>query len=334
MKRLRLFAFDASGVIGDRTYSRFPVRVGRHPQNELQIVDPRVSRFHAHFECESGVLVFRDVESENGTVVLDGDGSGRVVRSTEVRAPDGRLTVLIGGVRLQARIEEGEASELPEGFAPAARDAARAILSVCPLHGEQTPAPHGGAETIRPVLDALFDSLFMLRLGLHAAEIEPAEQRDEEPPRSETLSALIAWTHANAVALRVVEHALEAAMARDARLLSEGIGAIDALLRELAPEKLERETNDVSTEWPAARATAVLARYREAHRQLAQRHAREPSALLGKTFGELRLAPQSNEMNAAPSAERSSLRRARLRSEAFRTTSADTGEQPPSSDSK
>jgi hypothetical protein len=54
--------------------------------------------------------------------------------------------------------------------------------------------------------------------------------------------------------------------------------------------------------------------------------------LLGKTFAALHLAQQSNESPAAAPAERSSTRRARLRAEAFRTTSADTSEQPPSSD--
>ncbi len=333
MKRLRLFAFDASGVIGDRTYSRFPYRAGRHPQNELQIVDPRVSRFHAHSIPTRAFSSSATSSRRTAPIVLDGDDSGRVLRSTEVRAPDGRLTVLIGGVRLQARIEEGEAAELPDAFAPAARDAARAILSVCTLHGEQVAAAHGGSETIRPVVDALFDSLFMLRLGLHAREMEPADQVEGEPPRSEALGALIAWTRANTVALRALERSLEATRVRDARLLSEGIEAIDALLfmQELAPEKLERETTDVSTEWPAARATAVLARYREAHRQLAERHARQPSGLLGKTFAELRLAQQSNECRR-PLVERSSSRCARLRLEAFRTTSADAGEHPPSSD--
>ena len=339
MKRLRLFASNTSGAI-DRTYSRFPVRIGRHPQNELQIVDPRISRFHAQFDCESGVLVYRDVGSQNGTVVMDGVSGRvlRVVRGADVPAPDGRLAVLIGGVRLQARLEEGEAAELPDAFAPAARGAASAILSVCRLQGEPVSPVHGGAETTLPVLDALLDSLFTVRLGLHADEMEPAAGQDGEPVRRETLSALLAWTQANAIALRCIEHSLQTTRDRDARLLSEGIEAIDVLLRELAPEKLESETKDVCAEWPAARATAVLARYREAHRQLVQRHARRPSGLLGKTFAELYLAQQSNEQDAAASAGPRSGRRARIRArtraDALLATSADTGEQPPSSDSK
>ena len=175
MKRLRLLAFSTSGVI-ERTYSRFPVRVGRHPQNDFQIIDSRVSRFHAQFHCEPDALVLRDVSSQNGTVVTVGPSAAvQVVRGADVRAPDGRLTVLVGGVRLEATIEDGDATELPDAFAPAVRDAAQAATSACERYQERF---QGGIDATRPVLDALLDGLLMMRLGIHADETKAAGDRD------------------------------------------------------------------------------------------------------------------------------------------------------------
>jgi predicted component of type VI protein secretion system len=329
MTRLRLFVFDGSAVI-ERTYSRFPVRIGRHPQNECQILDPRVSRFHAQFDYAAGTLVFRDVESQNGTVVLEG-AAGRVLRGSEVRASDGRLAVLIGGVRVQARLEEHEGGELPDAFVPITREAARRLLDACPVQGEHAASHARGAlASAQPVLDALFAGLIAVRLALHTEETGAQSYREPPMKRSETTSALLEWTQASAVALRLIEHALVASEDREELLLGEAIEAVDALLSELSPERLERETHDVCAEWPAARATAVLARYKEKHRGLVKRHARRPSVLLGKTFAGL-YAQRPSERSLPVDVVLQSERRVRLQNEAFRATSSDTGEHPPPS---
>jgi pSer/pThr/pTyr-binding forkhead associated (FHA) protein len=46
-----------------------PVRIGRDPDNELVLRDPRVSRHHARIVFERGFFVIYDLASANGTVV-------------------------------------------------------------------------------------------------------------------------------------------------------------------------------------------------------------------------------------------------------------------------
>ncbi|MGO8999200.1 MAG: FHA domain-containing protein [Polyangiaceae bacterium] len=321
MKRLRLFVFDGSAVV-ERTYSRLPIRIGRHPRNECQILDPRVSRFHALFDSEGETLVFRDVESQNGTVVLEG-ALGQILRGTETRAPGGRLAVLIGGVRVQARLEEHEGSELPETFLPAVRDAARALIGTCPRHGDRDP------ESAQQMVDALFESVLALRVGLQTDEADASSAGECVAKRSEAVASLLQWTQATGIGLRHLEYALGALRDRQGLLLDEAGDAIDALLSELSPERLERETHDVCAEWPAARATAVLARYKEKHRALVQRHASRPSVLLGQAFAEIEMK-RSSDVAAREDAVPRSEKRARL-AEGLRATSSDTGEHPPSS---
>ncbi|MEJ5375014.1 MAG: HD domain-containing phosphohydrolase [bacterium] len=46
-------------------------RIGRHPDNDLQLTDQNISRFHAIIEPKQGGLVLRDLGSRNGTFVND-----------------------------------------------------------------------------------------------------------------------------------------------------------------------------------------------------------------------------------------------------------------------
>ena len=205
MTHLRLFIYEGSEV-HDRTYSRFPVRIGRHPRNECQLVDSHISRFHAQIECESGAIVVRDVGSENGTMIMEGQ-SFRMLRGTGARSSDGQLALLLGHVRVLARIEEGDREELPDGFVPAAREAAQALLDACAPHATPVYAGGAGPETLRPVIDALFRNLLRLEGALRGDDPEPVKGGTVNARRSETASALLNWTHASGVALRLLAHA-------------------------------------------------------------------------------------------------------------------------------
>jgi predicted component of type VI protein secretion system len=207
MTHLRLFIYEGSEVL-DRSYSRFPVRIGRHPRNECQLVDSHISRFHAQIELESGALVVRDVGSENGTLIMEG-ASGRMLRGTGSRSSDGQLALLLGHVRVLARIEEGEREELPDAFAPAAREAAQALLDACAPYATRVYAGAAGPETLHPVIDALFRNLLRLDSALQADNLDPVEGGTVHARRSETASALLNWTHASSVALRLLAHASE-----------------------------------------------------------------------------------------------------------------------------
>jgi type VI secretion system protein ImpI len=54
------------------THAVFPVRIGRHPLNDVQLSKPHVSEFHAVIEEHDGRLMLRDLGSRNGTMVRDG----------------------------------------------------------------------------------------------------------------------------------------------------------------------------------------------------------------------------------------------------------------------
>ena len=57
----------------ERSFAKFPVRIGRNTLNDLNIVDRFVSQFHAVVELHDRALKLRDLGSSNGTKV----GGGR-----------------------------------------------------------------------------------------------------------------------------------------------------------------------------------------------------------------------------------------------------------------
>jgi predicted component of type VI protein secretion system len=325
---LRIFVFDGSEPV-ERCYSRFPVRLGRHPRNECQVVDTRVSRFHALFDRRGEALIVRDVDSQNGTVLLDGT-TPRILRGAEAIVEHGsRLALLVGGIRVQARLERDEFPELPDSFAPTAREAARALFDICPLARERSLRARDGLTAAQAVLDSIFEGLASVRIAL-ADGVDRRESGDDPTRLREPASALLQWTQATVLGLRVIEHAMNAARAREAHLLAEAVDAVGALLHELAPDRVEREAYDATDVESGGRSAVQFARYKSKHRGLVQRHARDPSALLGERFAELHAAHRDDrvELSALPPP---SEKRVRLRDVGTRHTSADAAERSPSS---
>lgn len=58
-----------SGVDHGRQYMGFTreIRIGRQPENHIQLRDPKVSRLHAVIHCRGAVLILEDLHSTNGT---------------------------------------------------------------------------------------------------------------------------------------------------------------------------------------------------------------------------------------------------------------------------
>lgn len=56
-------------TVGEFTFRRLPIRMGRSSINDLQLDVSFVSQFHAVLEDESGALVLRDLGSRNGTSI-------------------------------------------------------------------------------------------------------------------------------------------------------------------------------------------------------------------------------------------------------------------------
>lgn len=55
------------GSVMERTFDRFPVRIGRNPLSDLALDFPYVSQFHAILELQGQQLMLRDLGSRNGT---------------------------------------------------------------------------------------------------------------------------------------------------------------------------------------------------------------------------------------------------------------------------
>lgn len=59
-------------------------RIGRHPENDVVVMLESISRFHAEFEVQDGIIVLRDLGSRNGTYL-----NGHALRSSvPVRSGD------------------------------------------------------------------------------------------------------------------------------------------------------------------------------------------------------------------------------------------------------
>lgn len=208
MKRVRLFIDDGAEAV-ERTFTRFPVRIGRHPTNEYQILDDQVSRFHAQLEYEGDSLVIRDL-SRNGTTLVGGDGGGvRTLRAEEARSSEGSLTFVLGTVRIQAELEAVGPDELPGTFASAARAATKTLVEACGSRGLPLWAGDPSPERLRAVIDALFGNLLRFRTALHGDALEAEGEGAHPGPQGEGAIALLEWTHATAHALRAIELAFE-----------------------------------------------------------------------------------------------------------------------------
>lgn len=72
--RLRVTS-TVDGTFIERTFDRFPVRIGRNPLSDFELDSPYVSQFHAILELHGRQLMLRDLGSRNGTHLRN---SGRV----------------------------------------------------------------------------------------------------------------------------------------------------------------------------------------------------------------------------------------------------------------
>lgn len=92
-----------SGRLPDGKQGDFPLgpatKLGRHPANDLRLIDREVSKEHAVIERVNGAYVLRDLDSSNGTFV-----NGRRVRELRLRDGD---EIALGNTRLTFHSGEG-----------------------------------------------------------------------------------------------------------------------------------------------------------------------------------------------------------------------------------
>jgi predicted component of type VI protein secretion system len=82
-------------------YARLPtpVTIGREDDNDIQLNDDRVSRFHAKLQMDGGKVILTDLDSTNGTRVNGHPVQMRVLQTGDVLSI-GRCLLQIGDVRL------------------------------------------------------------------------------------------------------------------------------------------------------------------------------------------------------------------------------------------
>ncbi len=83
-----------------RSYEgRPPLELGRDKRTEIVLRDPEVSRRHARFESQDGVVFVEDLKSSNGTFL----NGRRIMEAIEVRQGDeidvGSTRILVSSVR-------------------------------------------------------------------------------------------------------------------------------------------------------------------------------------------------------------------------------------------
>jgi type VI secretion system protein ImpI len=104
---LRITNVDNSVV--ERTFTRFPVRIGRSALNDLNILDRFVSQFHAVVELHEGQLMLRDLGSSNGTKV----GGVRAPAHEPIAIASSGNHFSLGPLEIDASIKEVSEEEEP-----------------------------------------------------------------------------------------------------------------------------------------------------------------------------------------------------------------------------
>jgi len=88
------------GLERGRIYAHLPtpVTIGREDENDIQLNDDRVSRFHAKLQVDTGKVILTDLDSTNGTRVNGHPIQMRVLQAGDVLAI-GRCMLVVGDVR-------------------------------------------------------------------------------------------------------------------------------------------------------------------------------------------------------------------------------------------
>src|SRR5258706_2057100 len=127
----------------DRTFERFPVRIGRNQLNDLHIDRPYVSQFHAALDIRERQIFVRDLGSTNGTLY----GGRRLARDTPIEvtaAPEITIGPIVIRMGLQEQIakkrEEPKEGTVLDGANDAAGAAQMTLPRVQPIPpGQEDP---------------------------------------------------------------------------------------------------------------------------------------------------------------------------------------------------
>lgn len=69
--KLMISVIERGGERTERIFSKFPISIGRLPDNDIVVIDEFVSRKHCIIFTEGESIVLEDLNSTNGSVIND-----------------------------------------------------------------------------------------------------------------------------------------------------------------------------------------------------------------------------------------------------------------------
>jgi predicted component of type VI protein secretion system len=175
-------------LVARSTFAHEEVRIGRSPDNELQLDDPVLSRFHASIETQGGVAMLKDLGSMSGTFV----NAERVVGKRSLGDGDrigvGRFNLIFRTERPVAVTTEigDEAAFVVAGATMHRGTAEEARERTCPIVGYlQLEPPDGDRhEGEPPRYFPLARDIFVIGSGPEADLVTPGPERAAAITRS------------------------------------------------------------------------------------------------------------------------------------------------------
>lgn len=135
-------------LIGRTTFDTPEVRIGRGADNELQIDNLALSRYHASIENIDGLYVIKDFGSQNGTFVNGEKVPGRRALNDGDRIGLGKFVVIFrceakptDPTPREIRMKEGDADFAVAGETLVAKQSAEMKERACPHVGYLAPSP-------------------------------------------------------------------------------------------------------------------------------------------------------------------------------------------------
>ena len=183
------------GLERGRVYAHLPapVTIGREDDNDIQLNDDRVSRFHAKLQVDAGKVILTDLDSTNGTRVNGHPIQMRVLQSGDVLSI-GRCLLVISEVRSDQKVrsvdqlESSTAQVNPHAVPDEAEDVEFLAPPTAFNPDDAELFPHGAPEApadLRPLQRAqLSDLLAYLHEQVGDVIRNATEDLDEPQSRS------------------------------------------------------------------------------------------------------------------------------------------------------
>lgn len=311
-------------TVGEFTFRRLPIRIGRSSINDLQLDVSFVSQFHAVLEDEAGALVLRDLGSRNGTSIAGKRvpphqpcaiassfdiGPLRVEVSRMDVSPSSVGTEMMMSPLADSGGVDANATEMWQAFAdtPASDRDARDVALKGLRHLARWYVPRAGTlETpedvvrflskVKQSLDLLYGSYIPLRDGSRQFQ----EQLDLTRPSPAALADGLFAAHSAKSAVDIASHALdwrddstEVAVAMKgvfADFVIHQLALVDAVMKGVGAllRELSPDAVEAIVERKGAgwfgRARARWQTYRERYSDIATEESQAFAVIFGKTF--------------------------------------------------